>query len=211
MAVPSPGSLPRTGGFLQTAFFGGRRDSRAAHRRTKRRICLFSVRRCEPVPERRMHVRQLARRRKNVSQDGGQTFCGKTGGAAVGLRLGQKAKSGAAARAKRAVLANGAAHALKSDGFFAKCIVLHPLRFQSPRRLAGPQPPLYTRSFASVYLLPYPKTDTEAQKSAARKGTALSPFVRPKRSKYIFFVAKAKKDLTISLNKYNKKQRFYHF
>ena len=70
-----------------------------------------------------MHVRQLARRRENVSQDGGKTSCGKTGGAAVGLPLGQKAKAGAAAWAKRAVLANGDAHALKSDGFFAKCIV----------------------------------------------------------------------------------------
>ena len=95
----------------------------------------FLVRRCEPVPR--------GGRMSANSQDGGQTFCGKTGGAAVGLPLGQKAKAGAAAWAKRAVLANGAAHALKSGGFFAKRIALHPLRFQSPRRFAGPQPPLY--------------------------------------------------------------------
>ena len=93
----------------------------------------FLVRRCKPPsraadacpPTRKTADKRLARRRTNV------------------LRQNRRRGRRTAAWTKRAVLANGAAHALKSDGFFAKCIVLYPLRFQSPRRFAGPQPPLY--------------------------------------------------------------------
>lgn len=76
-------------------------------------------------PTRKTADKRLARRWTNV------------------LRQNRRRGRRTAAWAKRAVLANGAAYALKSDGFFAKCIALHPLRFQSPRRFAGPQPPLY--------------------------------------------------------------------
>ena len=100
----------------------------------------FLVRRCKPVPR--------GGRMSANSQDGGQTSR-KTADKRLARRwtnvLRQNRRRGrrTAAWAKRAVLANGAAYALKSDGFFAKCIALHPLRFQSPRRFAGPQPPLY--------------------------------------------------------------------